>query len=512
MRIINLFRSLLHIRKLPVVLYLVADVLLSSILLDLIFSFFYGKDVFTECLLFCSATFAISTLATLNPIGEFFMRIRSGCKRIRRADQKQRLEPLFREVCQRAGEKTIFLPPKVRCYITSDTGKNAFALGRRTVCVTKGLLSLPGDQIKAVLAHELGHIVNGDSDLMLLAIRGNALITLVTWVIRLLFLAIRLLANITSFFVMLLIHRPETWLAGNLCSSLSHAVTSLIEAALTLWQRLGLLILMRCSRDNEFKADEFSFRLGYGDALCRMLDSLEESSPTGLFAILAQNHPSTDDRIARLRRLEERKRAREAFPQKDIFTIPEMNRTGSIIYLTEYSPYHLEDGTICKDIDPETQMITALKGCNETAIEHYYNMLDPLLSSDIDICIVPSSNPENLCTGTFLLAQQLCAEGRTDLTFALKRVKPIKKLASGGCRSKDVHFGSIEVTDKNKINGKSILLIDDVTTTGNSLVVCRQLLLEAGAAHVEMLALARTVRKENAASKPKYNLYSVNQA
>ncbi len=43
------------------------------------------------------------------------------------------------------------------------------------------------------------------------------------------------------------------------------------------------------------------------------------------------------------------------------------------------------------------------------------------------------------------------------------------------------------------IKGDIVLLMDDVTTTGNSLYACKQILLERGADSVEMFALGKAI-------------------
>lgn len=60
---------------------------------------------------------------------------------------------------------------------------------------------------------------------------------------------------------------------------------------------------MKSSRSNEYEADEFSYRLGYGNALCEMLDSLGGSTSKGLFASLESSHPDKDARIMHLQEL-----------------------------------------------------------------------------------------------------------------------------------------------------------------------------------------------------------------
>jgi heat shock protein HtpX len=71
------------------------------------------------------------------------------------------LEAMVQELAQRAGV------PAPRLYVIPSEQPNAFATGRNpqhaAVAVTEGLLrELPPNQIKAVLAHEFGHIANRD--------------------------------------------------------------------------------------------------------------------------------------------------------------------------------------------------------------------------------------------------------------------------------------------------------------------------------------------------------------
>ena len=51
--------------------------------------------------------------------------------------------------------------------------------------------------------------------------------------------------------------------------------------------------------------------------------------------------------------------------------------------------------------------------------------------------------------------------------------------------------GAYEATDPELIDGKCVLLIDDIVTTGSTLSECAKVLLEAGAARVVCAALAR---------------------
>ncbi len=80
--------------------------------------------------------------------------------------------------------------PRPRIYIVDDPSPNAFATGRdpehASVAVTTGLLQkLDKTELEGVLAHELGHIKNYDTRLMvLIGVLVGALVMLGDWMFR----------------------------------------------------------------------------------------------------------------------------------------------------------------------------------------------------------------------------------------------------------------------------------------------------------------------------------------
>lgn len=61
--------------------------------------------------------------------------------------------------------------------MNTDEDPNAFATGRKTICVTEGMLHMPESQIKATLGHEFGHLAHKDTDLILVVSVGNLIVS-----------------------------------------------------------------------------------------------------------------------------------------------------------------------------------------------------------------------------------------------------------------------------------------------------------------------------------------------
>ena len=84
------------------------------------------------------------------------------------------------------------------------------------------------------------------------------------------------------------------------------------------------------------------------------------------------------------------------------------------------------------------------------------------------------------------LRSEVLALRRTKRTPPLKGMSPLQ-------RRKAV-AGAFRVHDKKAIAGKTVILIDDVLTTGSTAEACARTLKRAGAARVELITWARVVR------------------
>lgn len=143
-----------------------------------------------------------------------------------------------------------------------------------------------------------------------------------------------------------------------------------------------------------------------------------------------------------------------------------------------------------------TGMITSLKHNGSHAIDHFLGILDPLVRKDVSIAFVPSHDPNSFIFGLQVLSQKLAQRGRIDATCCLQRHTYIYPSHGDPERRwlPDRHLNSINVKNGSLVIGKLVLLLDDIVTTGTSLLSCRTLLLQAGAAEVVCLALGNSVQ------------------
>jgi heat shock protein HtpX len=214
---------------------------------------------------------------------------------------------IVRELTQQAGM------PMPKLYVTPDQQPNAFATGRNpehaAVAVTQGILRiLTWDQLRGVLAHEISHVGNRD---ILIGSVAAAIAVGIT--------AIATFLRFSAFFGG---GRDDE--GGNPIALLALAILAPLAAG---------LMQMALSRSREFEADRSGARLiGDGEPLAQALEKLEAGAQQipmkidpahasafivnplasqasasargrggGGFTSLFRTHPSTEDRVARLR-------------------------------------------------------------------------------------------------------------------------------------------------------------------------------------------------------------------
>ena len=205
------------------------------------------------------------------------------------------LEPAFQDVLSRLGRGS---KRRYRLRVIDDDHLNAAAGGGSLVMVTtRALHTLPDDQLKALLAHELGHHSGLHPVVSLAQAWMYVPIGIVAW------LATKL-------------HNVLAWLTGReMRMSLYLFVMGaalflrLMLFILGLILRLANLILVSFGRRAEYRADDMGVALGYGQSLEQALrtmegDELAHPESHGVVSWLTNlesTHPPTAKRIERIR-------------------------------------------------------------------------------------------------------------------------------------------------------------------------------------------------------------------
>ncbi|MDR6383987.1 hypothetical protein [Paraburkholderia caribensis] len=180
----------------------------------------------------------------------------------------------------------------------------------------------------------------------------------------------------------------------------------------------------------------------------------------------------------------------------------------------DYHAYRIDadDGSrvVNPKFDADCKRLLDLKSVAERghpyAVAHFSKMAKEFLASkgipppdlQVHIVVVPSSTAGKWSPGLLKIGEYLIKHNSNfvDSMQSLVRVKTIQKLARGGDRSVWTHSQSIALAPKaDKILArKTILLLDDITTTGNSMSACAEILtVQATPARVMPLAIGKTV-------------------
>lgn len=298
--IVDFVKSLGRKKNIFAVIYLVINALLISLMMSM-----FEPNPWL-CLLYGLLLYGLTATLALSPLGEWLFRKINGCKKIEDPAVLKRMQPLFDEVKQAAKTRhpEMKIEPSISLYVCDNEGINAFAMGRRTVCVTRGLLQLPDDQIKGILGHEFGHLATHDTDLTLLITVGNLIVSAIVTMIRIGVWLFDLMMRLASCFL------GESGSFVELMASLSTLITTVcINGLMWVWTKLGILLVMKSSREAEYEADAFACGLGYSDGLLtffRWLASAEDRAgqkDSSIFAALSASHPETTQRIARIETL-----------------------------------------------------------------------------------------------------------------------------------------------------------------------------------------------------------------
>jgi len=236
--------------------------------------------------------YVLSLAVVFSPLGEKLLRVLERARRVETNQERELLFPIFHEVCDELDQQQIKHEYLTICVIDKMT-INACAMGKHTIAVTKGAMELfSANELKAIIAHEIAHILYLDTIARLYAMVGNGIYSLFFIVLRLIMFVADVIRSVES---------KSKGLA--LAFQLVRLFVDIIIFATMFMMQLAMSI---GSRKTEYRADWFAFKMGYGKELVDALYMLEKVSlgdNSDLIERMTAKHPRITARIGRLEKL-----------------------------------------------------------------------------------------------------------------------------------------------------------------------------------------------------------------
>lgn len=294
MYIIDLFKRIFHAANITIFIYLLLNIGVISVLVYYMFNLQPWQSALAGL-----GVYILSLMLALSPFGEWVLRSTNKCRKIKNVEILNFIEPIFIDVKREARSVYPMIPDDAVIFLNESEEPFAFATGRRTLCISMGMLRRPEEEIRAALAHEFGHLAHKDTDLLLMVTVGNLIVQLILFGIRLILIITELIVGIVG----AMLGGEDGFVAIILTFLYRITWTVMLGIITWIWNAIGVILVMRASRQNEFAADEFAFNLGYGMPLCTLLQSIDFGGYSGLFSSIASSHPPKEERLARLNAL-----------------------------------------------------------------------------------------------------------------------------------------------------------------------------------------------------------------
>jgi heat shock protein HtpX len=217
--------------------------------------------------------------------------------------EEQRLQPAMEELLRQSGTNR-----RVRVWIEASGDHNACATGLHTIVITDGLLqTLSPSELRGVLAHELGHLLSGDTI-------GAAAFSTAGLLPQGVFRVYRFGAGVVrAVFV-----RSGTLLGGVVVILVLgyglyriHLLKAVLPVTLFvlffgILNRVFYFFRLWLMRMAEYRQDVFAFRMGHGEGLVRALEKLaatDEPTVNRYYIVMHSSHPVIHNRIRRLEKM-----------------------------------------------------------------------------------------------------------------------------------------------------------------------------------------------------------------
>lgn len=240
--------------------------------------------------------YSVSIGIALSPFGEVLFRFINGARKPATNKEKEYLEGIFKEVYKNAKGKSENLSSNIKIYISNSMYPNAFACGRNTIAVTKGAIEFfTEDELKGIMAHEIGHLKHGHTKAGIITVVGNMLFSAIIAIVQLILQVVDTISTTCA--------DTSRNIVVILLAGLFKIFILVLNFYIIVINIIGRLLLSANSRKNEFQADKFALDIGYGEELLSSLCLLEKyngENKLTMFQQMTMSHPHIEKRIARL--------------------------------------------------------------------------------------------------------------------------------------------------------------------------------------------------------------------
>ena len=185
-------------------------------------------------------------------------------------------------------------------YIKDEATINAYAYGSNTIVITRGALeSFDEEQLKGLLAHEFGHLANGDTRMLLALTIGCGFFSLFYGLIK-------LIVRVLNFLIRYNFAKSFLHVIHLVYAFVLKMIRFVFVKIMQFMQTISALLIGLGGRSNQYRADEFACEAGYREQLLSALYLLHEMNVVAsgsLMERLKSGGPHIASRIARLERM-----------------------------------------------------------------------------------------------------------------------------------------------------------------------------------------------------------------
>lgn len=210
-------------------------------------------------------------------------------------EQEEYYQTLYREVLQKVAETVPYdqkaeadeMLGKLELYLCDDKSAGVYALSYYDICMTRGMLSAPKEQIQAMMARAVSLAIDGSGNKVYMIVADNILVDAII-------IALRSIASLLRKLGKTVFALPP---AKNIVNTIAEIADNVIsDVLLYAYAWIGRTLSFHHDYYVAYCADIVACNCGYGNALYEHLQSTDCNQKTsGVFSVLGRTMPKNLD-------------------------------------------------------------------------------------------------------------------------------------------------------------------------------------------------------------------------